>query len=46
VANPGEWALVGCAVAPGFEFAGFELAERGAMLAFFPQHGELVRRLT
>ncbi len=22
----GEWALVGCTVAPGFEFAGFELA--------------------
>jgi predicted cupin superfamily sugar epimerase len=23
----GEWALVGCTVAPGFEFVGFELAD-------------------
>ena len=25
----GDWTLVGCTVAPGFEFAGFELAPRG-----------------
>lgn len=25
----GEWTLVGCTVAPGFEFAGFELAMKG-----------------
>jgi uncharacterized protein len=25
----GDWTLVGCTVAPGFEFAGFELALRG-----------------
>jgi predicted cupin superfamily sugar epimerase len=25
----GEWTLVGCTVAPGFEFAGFELAPEG-----------------
>jgi predicted cupin superfamily sugar epimerase len=25
----GEWTLVGCTVAPGFEFAGFELAPHG-----------------
>ena len=25
----GDWTLVGCTVAPGFEFAGFELAARG-----------------
>jgi predicted cupin superfamily sugar epimerase len=25
----GAWTLVGCTVAPGFEFAGFELAPRG-----------------
>jgi predicted cupin superfamily sugar epimerase len=24
----GEWTLVGCTVAPGFEFAGFELARK------------------
>lgn len=25
----GEWALVGCIVAPAFDFAGFELAAEG-----------------
>lgn len=25
----GDWSLVGCTVAPGFEFAGFELAPEG-----------------
>ncbi|MGE3246779.1 MAG: cupin domain-containing protein [Beijerinckiaceae bacterium] len=25
----GDWTLVGCTVAPGFEFSGFELAARG-----------------
>lgn len=25
----GDWTLVGCTVSPGFEFAGFELAEPG-----------------
>lgn len=25
----GDWTLVGCTVAPGFEFAGFELAQPG-----------------
>jgi predicted cupin superfamily sugar epimerase len=25
----GGWSLVGCTVAPGFEFAGFELADPG-----------------
>ena len=27
--STGDWTLVGCTVAPGFEFAGFELAPRG-----------------
>lgn len=25
----GDWSLVGCTVAPGFDFAGFELAPAG-----------------
>ena len=28
-ASLGAWTLVGCTVAPGFEFAGFELAPKG-----------------
>ena len=27
--SQGEWTLVGCTVAPGFDFSGFELAPRG-----------------
>lgn len=27
--SQGDWTLVGCTVAPGFEFAGFELAPEG-----------------
>lgn len=40
------YALVGCTVSPGFDFADFELAERSALLARFPQHAELIARLT
>lgn len=28
-ASTGDWTLVGCTVAPGFEFAGFEMAPKG-----------------
>jgi predicted cupin superfamily sugar epimerase len=27
----GDWTLVGCTVAPGFEFAGFDMAPAGWM---------------
>jgi predicted cupin superfamily sugar epimerase len=40
------WALVSCVVTPGFDFADFELGERGALLAEFPEHSELVRELS
>ena len=45
--GPGEtFALVGCGVAPGFEFDDFELAERQALLAQYPAQRELVLRFT
>ena len=40
------YTLVGCSVAPAFEFAAFELADRARLLAAFPQAADLVRRLT
>ncbi|MBL8602479.1 MAG: cupin domain-containing protein [Myxococcales bacterium] len=46
VLAPGAWALVGCTVAPGFEFRDFELAERGALTRAFPQHAAVIARLT
>lgn len=42
----GEYSLVGCTVAPGFEFADFELGRRSDLLDRYPQHGALIRRLT
>jgi predicted cupin superfamily sugar epimerase len=44
--RPASYALVGCTVAPGFDFAELELAHRDALLAQFPQHRALIERLT
>ncbi len=41
-----DYSLVGCTVAPGFDFADFELAERVDLLATYPQHEEVIRWLT
>ena len=46
VANPIGYALVGCDVAPGFEFADFFLATRGVLTAAYPQHAALIGKLT
>ena len=46
VAQGGEFALVGCSVAPGFDFADFELAQRNALMAEFPQHRQMIAGLT
>ena len=42
----GGWALVGCTVAPGFDFMDFEMGGREELLARFPQCEDVVRRLT
>ncbi|TAE47679.1 MAG: cupin domain-containing protein [Bacteroidetes bacterium] len=46
VQDPQSYALVGCTVAPGFDFADFELATRPDLLAAFPQHAAWVEALT
>lgn len=49
VADPGpagSFALVGCTVAPGFDFADFELPTRSQLLRDYPQHRQLVEQLT
>jgi uncharacterized protein len=38
--------LVGCTVAPGFAYEDFELADRAALTARYPQHAALIERLT
>jgi len=45
-AEGSRFSLVGCTVAPGFDFADFELAERDALLAEYPRHEGWIRRLT
>lgn len=46
VDNPEGYALVGCTVAPGFDYADFELAQRADLTRLFPQHADLIARLT
>jgi predicted cupin superfamily sugar epimerase len=43
--EPATFALVGCTVAPGFEFSEFELAEVGALRSAYPVHAEFIARL-
>lgn len=40
------FALVGCTVAPGFDFADFELADRVVLSTLFPKHKGLIALLT
>lgn len=40
------YSLVGCTVAPGFDFADFEPADRRRLLAQYPQHAKIIRSLT
>lgn len=38
--------LTGCAVAPAFQFENFELGKKAQLIEKFPQHAELIERLT
>lgn len=42
----GAFSLVGCTVAPGFDFADFEMGRRLDLLGRFPDHAAVIRRLT
>ncbi len=42
----GDWTLVSCIVAPGFEFDDFEILPRRELLARFPDAGDLVLAYT
>jgi len=45
-ASEGAYSLVGCTVAPGFDFADFEMGSRENLLRRFPAHVGIIRRLT
>ena len=40
-----SYAFVGCTVAPGFDFADFEMASKAAIIKQYPQHQKLLERL-
>lgn len=42
----GAWGLAGCAVAPGFDFEDFELADEHTLVSMYPDHAGLITRLT
>jgi len=46
VADWKSWALVGCTVAPGFDFADFEMAKRSELVVRYPQHRVMIERFT
>jgi len=41
-----SFALVTCSVSPGFEYDDFTIAERSRLIEEFPQHRELILKLT
>lgn len=46
VALPDSFSLAGCTVAPGFDFADFELPSRVELVKQFPGHEDIITRLT
>ena len=46
LADAAGYALVGCDVAPGFEYRDFEIASRSELLDEFPEHASMIERLT
>lgn len=46
VVDPNSYALVGCTVAPGFDFQDFTLANRADLIDRFPTHAKLITAFT
>ncbi len=41
----GAFSFVGCTVAPGFDFADFEMADKEVLLSLYKQHEALIQKL-
>jgi predicted cupin superfamily sugar epimerase len=41
-----SYTLAGCTVAPGFDFADFEMPGREGLFRMYPQHRQVIERLT
>jgi predicted cupin superfamily sugar epimerase len=46
LARGAAWAFCGCTVAPGFDFAHFEMPPAAELVAQFPAHERIIRELT
>ena len=46
VKSGGKFSLVGCTVAPGFDFNDFELGKKEDLLKLFPQHQKVIVEMT
>lgn len=46
VMAPDDYTLVGCSVAPGFDFEDFEMANRETLSKDYPQHQKIITALT
>ncbi|MCH8554857.1 MAG: cupin domain-containing protein [Schleiferiaceae bacterium] len=44
--KPNDFALVGCTVAPGFDFQDFEMPTQHTLLQMFPQHEAIIKKIT
>lgn len=40
-----DFCFVGCTVSPGFDFADFEMAKAGELVALYPQHEKIIGEL-
>ncbi len=41
-----RFSLVGCTLAPGFDFSDFEMGDRAGLTILFPEHSALIARMT
>lgn len=46
VHGSGDHSMVGCTVAPGFDFNDFEMADRNTLTAQYPKHAAVITALT
>lgn len=46
VDDPDSFTLVGCTVAPGFDFQDFELADQADLLSQYPKYSDIIKKLT
>jgi predicted cupin superfamily sugar epimerase len=44
--NSASYALIGCTVAPGFDFQDFELGQREDLIKLYPNHRSIIEKLT